>query len=273
MSRKVTRAEIVDYQTYTDQRDEVRADITRFFLDAAKEQFTEASDEEVIWTVVQRAAHIFLETDLGVEGRNLKSAAEQCNRKFTLGVSAFDLSKMEPAALADHLTRRVEEAVINRKREIGPRNFHWSARAIMLQTIDTKWMDHLYGMDALRHGVSLRGYAGAEPIVEYKKEGYRLFSSMITSIEDAVTDMILKVKFRLDEGTESVWNVDSYIHEDATGMALRQQEAIEASKQGEAKPRPVQVTRVPGRNDPCPCGAKDPDGKPKKYKKCCGAKS
>jgi preprotein translocase subunit SecA len=140
-------------------------------------------------------------------------------------------------------------------------------RNLVLQILDAAWKDHLLAMDHLRSSVSLRGYAQADPKVEYKKEGMRTFEVMWAGIGDRVTDLIFRME-NLDEGfVGSTWKETAAVHEEApppTAIGQQQQSAIDGSQgQSEKKIEPIRNRgeRV-GRNDPCPCGSG------KKYKNC-----
>ncbi len=118
-------------------------------------------------------------------------------------------------------------------------------RMLLLQIIDTAWKQNLYELDQLQNSVSLRGYAQKDPLIEYQKESYKLYASMMNRIRDLMVSYI----FRLQ-------------------LPPRQTAAERA--QAAAAKNPEKVSSAPvkkhiGRNDPCPCGSG------KKYKKCCGA--
>ncbi len=140
-------------------------------------------------------------------------------------------------------------------------------RFVLLQIADAAWKDHLLGMDHLKSGIGLRGYAEQDPRVAFKREGARLYGEMQASLRDRVTGMIFKV--RLAAGTEmrSVFQVSDMVHEQLAGYdRFTRQAAEQAAAAG--PPQKIatiirQAAKV-GRNDPCPCGSG------KKYKKCCG---
>jgi len=86
--------------------------------------------------------------------------------------------------------------------ELGDELMQRIASFLLLRTIDQKWMDHLRGMDALRAGIGLRGYAQKDPKNEYKQEGFELFNKMLAAIEDDVTSLILRVEVRRPDEAE-----------------------------------------------------------------------
>ena len=142
-------------------------------------------------------------------------------------------------------------------------------RYVLLQVYDGTWKEHLYVMDHLKSDIWMRSYAEKDPKIEYKREGHRIFSEMLTSIEDKVTDTIFKV--HLEAGTEarSVWNISQTAHDEVDQFAMaEQQRAAAQAPQTEQKVKQIKLEQPKvGRNEPCPCGSG------KKYKKCCGAKT
>jgi len=139
-------------------------------------------------------------------------------------------------------------------------------RYVLLHVYDSTWKDHLYAMDHLKDSIWTRSFAEKDPKIEYKREGYRMFSEMLETIEDRVTNMVFKVQLEVGAGVRSVWNVSQTVHDEVGqfAMAERQRAAAQAP-QGEVKVKQIKLEQPKvGRNDPCPCGSG------KKYKKCCG---
>ncbi|MEO6807755.1 MAG: SEC-C metal-binding domain-containing protein, partial [Isosphaeraceae bacterium] len=151
-------------------------------------------------------------------------------------------------------------------------------KMLVLQILDSSWMEHLRAMDHLRSSVGLRGYAQVDPKVEYKREGMKIFEEMWQGITDKVTDLIFRMEQFDPEFLSYLgarWQLDraQTIHESAppdgsvevaAGGIRSQQEAAISASQGEKKREPVRNTgRKVGRNDPCPCGSG------KKFKACC----
>jgi preprotein translocase subunit SecA len=161
-------------------------------------------------------------------------------------------------------------------------------KVLILQILDSSWMEHLRTMDHLRSSVGLRSYAQVDPKVEYKREGMKIFEQMWSGVGDKVTDLIFRME-HLDPDflnyLGSRWKLDRArtIHESApsgepagapagggaaspAGSRIRAQQeaAIAASQKSGHKPEPVRHTgKKVGRNDPCPCGSG------KKFKNCC----
>jgi len=148
-------------------------------------------------------------------------------------------------------------------------------RAMMLQTIDRNWMQHLDGLDYLRQGIGLRGYGQRDPLVEYKREAFGMFRDMLTAIRENVTETLLKLEVRVDQAMPAAATADaSSLLAQAQFSGAEEVQSF-ASTQANAhagggsdteapKQQPFVKEKEPGRNDPCPCGSG------KKYKKCHG---
>jgi preprotein translocase subunit SecA len=153
-------------------------------------------------------------------------------------------------------------------------------KAVLLQILDSSWMEHLRAMDHLRSSIGLQGYAQIDPKVEYKREGMKIFAEMWTGIADRVTDLVFRVEQFDPEFLHhlgSRWQLERArtIHDqaesqlagaaDSTDIRHAQDTAIAASQRSPEKKRePVRnVGKKVGRNDPCPCGSG------KKFKACC----
>jgi preprotein translocase subunit SecA len=139
--------------------------------------------------------------------------------------------------------------------ELGEEAISQLSKLLVLQTVDNYWMEHLDAMASLRDGISMRSLAQKDPLVEYKNEGYRLFESMLSSVDEAVVNRFFKVKV---------------VRQQAPVQAEVQHEKADASvdnRPGSVSKQTTKKRTVPkvGRNEPCPCGSG------KKYKKCHGA--
>jgi preprotein translocase subunit SecA len=142
---------------------------------------------------------------------------------------------------------------------------HHFERAVMLQSVDTHWREHLAALDHLRQGIHLRGYAQKNPKQEYKREAFELFSTMLDTIKREVTQIVMTVQVKSEEDVQAVEakqeleNVQ-YHHADFD-------EALEEDNEGgeeQAQQPFARAGQKVGRNDPCPCGSG------KKYKQCHG---
>ncbi|HIE21684.1 MAG TPA: preprotein translocase subunit SecA, partial [Acidimicrobiia bacterium] len=160
----------------------------------------------------------------------------------------IDVSKFEGSYdIDDVIDFAVDEALVRyeeREQELGTDVMRRVERSVMLSVIDNKWQEHLAEMDYLRAGIGLRAMGQRDPLSEYQREGYEMFSEMVTSVKrDAVR----------------------YLFHVQLAQPQTQPKRVEAAPAGSmAKPKQAKSDKV-GRNEPCPCGSG------KKYKRCHGA--
>ncbi|MDX9739277.1 MAG: SEC-C metal-binding domain-containing protein [Candidatus Dojkabacteria bacterium] len=127
------------------------------------------------------------------------------------------------------------------------------SKVLILQGIDRYWMEHLDNMQDLREGISLRNLAQRDPLVEYKNEGFRLFDTMLRSIDENSVTRFFKVRVVRNQGP-----VQAPIQ-----TKKEEVKSLTDSRPGNvSKQQTVKRSTKIGRNDPCPCGSG------KKYKKC-----
>ena len=176
-----------------------------------------------------------------------------------------DDKKLFEEKLRERIQQEVESSYQQKEQMVGPQVLRQFEKAIMLQSLDTHWKEHLAAMDHLRQGINLRGYAQKNPKQEYKREAFELFSTMLENLKVDVIGVLSRVQVRAEEDVEAVEQQrrkadavpHNYQHDDAEhvggevpddlarGPVFREQDKI-------------------GRNDPCPCGSG------KKYKQCHG---
>jgi preprotein translocase subunit SecA len=168
------------------------------------------------------------------------------------------------------LRQRVSQSVTNhfeaREAQTGTEVMRHFEKALMLNVLDQQWKDHLGSMDYLRQGIHLRGYAQRQPMQEYKREAFEMFTAMLENVQHEVVRILARVQVRAEEDVEAV---DPGRRAD-TPMEFQHEEARSATgNQPAAAPdQPyVREGRKVGRNEPCPCGSG------KKYKQCHGALS
>jgi len=185
-------------------------------------------------------------------------------------------------SLTEYLLGLAKETYNKKEQEIGADQMRQIEKAIMLQTIDMAWMNHLDEIDYLREGIGLRGYGQRDPLIEYKREAFSMFSGLMENVRSSIVHTIFRInvvqpgvresklqnlkysgpaeveQFASARNAMPASNAsrsDAGWHSDAGG---------DASEKSETKQQPLINKDKVGRNDPCPCGSG------KKYKKCCG---
>ena len=166
---------------------------------------------------------------------------------------SLPLENCDREKLHNAIMESVQSCYAIKEEGIDPNMMRQLEKMIMLQVVDNLWKDHLLGMDHLKDGVGLRGYAQKNPLTEYKKEGFEMFSKMMHQIREGVTEYLFKVQ--IEEGSEF-----SAEQSQSGNMVEHRGASSEESKPSTVRRDDKKV----GRNDPCHCGSG------KKFKKCHG---
>ncbi len=195
---------------------------------------------------------------------------------FRIGPEEIDgLSKK---SLFDHIKKAVT-LIYNSKEEIyGSEMMRRLEKFATLVTIDQFWRDHLNEIEELRTGIGLRSYGQRDPLLEYKKEAFNMFTNVIDEIDRETVGKVFRMQINVPEenkGQRAPVHMEAS-HVETTGLAFAAagqsgqaggdnmaSPMAEASKRGKIAPIKREEPKV-GRNDPCPCGSG------KKYKKCHG---
>ncbi|MDF2546603.1 MAG: preprotein translocase subunit SecA [Anaerosolibacter sp.] len=159
-----------------------------------------------------------------------------------------NVEELTHETLKERIMEIAEEIYSKKEEEIGQDRMRELERVMLLQVVDTKWMDHIDAMDQLRQGIGLRAYGQEDPVRAYQKEGFDMFEEMIKNIQEDTLRYIFNVTVQTDAQRKQVVQV--------TGTS--------GGGDGEVENKPLVKEDTTGRNDPCPCGSG------KKYKKCCG---
>jgi preprotein translocase subunit SecA len=151
----------------------------------------------------------------------------------------------------------LEDATVayeKRQSDLGAEVMRELERKVLLSVLDRKWREHLYEMDYLQEGIGLRAMAQRDPLVEYQREGYELFSAMMDGIKEELASLVFNVQVSVEGDGSEVKAAG--ISEKPTNVAPLQYTAADES--GISNKGDV------SRNSPCPCGSG------KKYKRCHG---
>ncbi len=204
---------------------------------------------------------------------NVKEIIESINSIFPLQQTEIekikDFAKIEGEGKLDDVEARTE--IIDYVLELAKNNYEELLvkkipdqnilfeieKQVILRAIDNLWVDHLVAVDYLRTGIGLRGYGQRDPLVEYKKETYRMFHELMDAINKEVVYLIYKVNIGL-QVAPSVMEKSNLLMTGASKTSNDAKQTVINKKN-----RKDDGSKV-GRNDPCACGSG------KKSKKCCG---
>ena len=176
----------------------------------------------------------------------------------------FDHQYDSSEALSKAIMQRIEQAFALKEQLEGEDAIAFVERYIMLQAIDDLYQDHLYNIDSLRQGVSLRSYGQRDPLVEFKSEAYKVFNDLMEQIKNTICQSVFRFSIRSEEDLppQPKQREMQEIHHGMGQFENDPDQQLTAPPQSNITVR-RQQPKV-GRNDPCPCGSG------KKYKQCCG---
>jgi preprotein translocase subunit SecA len=225
--------------------------------------------------------------------------------QFGAKIELADLGNMTRDEISDAIADKLKQKYEDKEALVGADTMRHAERMVMLNVIDNQWKDHLLSMDELKQGIGNRAYGQKDPLVEYKKESFELFTAMMDRIEDETVRYLYFLQVAQnapvlpfpeegegEEGGEENGSLGPdggpQQSRSASAAAEAQRQAAKSSMEDFTRniqrkkekelaelqfaggdstsgPKTVSAGQKVGRNDPCPCGSG------KKYKKCHGA--
>jgi preprotein translocase subunit SecA len=210
---------------------------------------------------------------------------EEVQRIFGLDLPVDEWAKEEGIADEEIRTRlddAVERVFAQKAAQYGPDVWRQVEKSVLMQIFDQNWKDHLLHLDHLRQGIGLRAYGQKDPLNEYKREAFNLFSDLLTNLREQVITLLATLQIRMEPPPMPEMPSDMHeVHEDpALAAAMSDDPAYDpADPDGGGvatlhRPRPVAKGPVDpndpstwgkvSRNAACPCGSG------KKFKHCHG---
>ena len=264
---------------YDDVMNKQREIIYGFRSDVVQSDNITVQLMQVVEDVIQGRCETFLHKD---DEEGLKNLVDWVNTMFPVGLRREELPASEATAeaVAAIIIDRVRKAYDIKAQHEDPEQLKPMERFLMLQSIDTQWQEYLRSMDALRQGVGLRAYGQRDPLVEYKREAFTMFSDLMDKIKEEICSRLFRSATSVGALRGFMGAIrQRYVHEQAPTLGqpaadapeppksatrAAAEAALEAAKQqAKAPPQRRDVPKV-GRNEPCPCGSG------KKYKHCHG---
>ncbi|KGJ91245.1 preprotein translocase subunit SecA [Colwellia psychrerythraea] len=163
-------------------------------------------------------------------------------------------NKLHEESLREKIVTEFEQAYKDKEAAVGVDVLRQFEKAVMLQSLDSHWKEHLSAMDHLRQGIGLRAHAQKNPKQEFKRESFQLFTEMLDNLKFDVVGILSKVQIRAESDVEAVEE------------QRRKAEEIPMDFKHQSITNPNEDRQMPrvGRNEVCPCGSG------KKYKQCHG---
>jgi preprotein translocase subunit SecA len=267
-----------------------------------RRQLLEGTDQkervvEMVQGIVDQFIDMRCPNDKHPDTWDLATLRNDILTEFGARIDLHDISNMTRIELGDYILERLKQKYQEKEEMVGSEVMRQTERIVMLQVIDNQWKDHLLSMDELKQGIGNRAYGQKDPLVEYKKESYELFTAMMDRMEDESVRFLFFLQVQSGAGpilpypdeeeqgpsaedAEKAAAAAREAEEEKKRAAKRQMEDftrnIERKKDKELAglqfggddsggPKTVAAGAKVGRNDPCPCGSG------KKYKKCHGA--
>ncbi|MRX72202.1 preprotein translocase subunit SecA [Bacillus lacus] len=209
--------------------------------------------EEMIKSTVERYVSAHTPREELPEEWNLEGIVDSVNGNLLEdgALSLNDLKGKEPEEMIEHILGRTKVKYDEKEESFGEEQMREFEKVIVLRAVDSKWMDHIDAMEQLRQGIHLRAYGQTDPLREYQMEGFAMFESMVSSIEEDAAKYVMKAEIRNNLERQEVAKGQTAVH---------QKEGDEPVKKKPAR-KAVEI----GRNDPCYCGSG------RKFKNCCGS--
>jgi len=192
------------------------------------------------------------------EDFNLEKLQNTIKESINLDLIISDLENLEYEELLELLNEKIKKSYDEKMSVLEDNICSDIERELYLKELDNAWREHLYAMDNMKTGIRLRAYNQKDPLVEYKKESFNLFTELINEIKfntiKTLQIMQFKVESAEDEAKKMAQQLEMQRKFDESAIKLSYSE----HDNNEYKSKKV------SRNDPCPCGSG------KKYKLCCG---
>ena len=263
---------------YDDVLNKQRDAIYRMRREVLFPQEADTTLRERIWGMIEEEARQVIEFHTSArEGgdwdpkeifetfRAIADIPDETREKITEIASGDGSNEEKRTSLEEYVLSLLKNQYDAKEAQLGADGMRNVEKVVMLRAIDILWMDHLDQMEHLRDSVRLRAYGQRDPLVEYKNEGVRLFRELQGAIRSQIVGSLYKVGGTVRPA------ISEKIEErkpDAPSLNITQADI------GGARASPIAGKKSSepevGRNDPCPCRAKHPDGRPKKYKHCHG---
>jgi preprotein translocase subunit SecA len=235
---------------------------------------------DVVDAMVARA----IPEDVYAEQWKMAELKEDVQRVFGLDLPVADWAKEEGIAeeqIKERLNETIDRLFAQKAAQYGPDVWRQVEKSVLMQLFDQNWKDHLLHLDHLRQGIGLRAYGQKDPLNEYKREAFNLFSDLLTGLRESVTNVLATLQLRMEQPPPATPPPAQMreIHEDPVlAAAMADDPGFDpADPTGGgvatlARPRtnpkvdpnnPSTWGKV-SRNAPCPCGSG------KKFKHCHG---
>ena len=185
------RKQLLDYDNVMNKQREVIYSLRRSILEGE-------NLKDVILNAVLMASDDVVDSHYSLEQNEetINRLAADMQAKFTVNIDGLkeQWSTFNAQQIKEELEKVLTQTYEVKETQVTPEIMRRMERMILLHVIDTKWKEHLYSMDQVKDGISLRALGQRDPLVEYKKEGFSMFKTMYASINHEVAAMIFRIE-------------------------------------------------------------------------------
>jgi preprotein translocase subunit SecA len=193
------------------------------------------------------------------EDFDLEKLSKLFKEEINFEIDIESLKELEYEALAEKVLAIIKEAYDTKMSVVDEQTRSDIEREIYLKTLDNAWREHLYRMDTMKTGIRLRAYNQKDPLVEYKKESFNLFTELIETIKHDTIKTLQIIQFQMRSPEEEA---EAFARQQEIERKQKEMQ-MQFNRESEEEAKHL-GGKKPARNDPCPCGSG------KKYKNCCG---
>jgi preprotein translocase subunit SecA len=210
---------------------------------------------------------------------DMHAMRERLREAIAIDFPTEDWAKEEGIAdeeIRERIKKSADELYLAKRERFTPAIMQQVEKAVLLQTLDQLWRDHIVTVEQLRQVIGLRGYGQRDPLNEYKTEAFNLFAAMIAKLREVTTSQVMRVEIQTrptddmlpgedDLPFMQAHHIDALSGEDDVGEGMPQFGQASLAVAQKPDPKAPETWSRASRNDPCPCGSG------KKYKHCHGA--
>ena len=301
-----SRKHLLEYDDVMNKQREAVYGMRRRLLEGVDQR--ELILEEYVGGILSSTLDEFAAENLHPDQWNVKGLEDRLVGQFGLnlkssGINAQELGRHD---LGDAIFEKLKEDYEAKEKILSPETMRYHERMVMLSVIDGLWKDHLLAMDHLKEGISLRGYAQRDPLVEYKRESFDMFEAMMLKFQEDTVRFLFRMQILGPDGqpinaapeprrpvppappvasaakpatleaapreiaipTRAASTTIDALEKEFQRKKQKELEAAQFAGSGNGSaPAQRRTGEKVGRNDPCPCGSG------KKYKKCHGVEA
>jgi len=198
------------------------------------------------------------------EDFNLEKLAELLKEQANFDLDIQELKGLEYEELFAKVLEKLKTSYDEKMSVIDEETRQAIEKELYLKELDNAWREHLYAMDNMKTGIRLRAYNQKDPLVEYKKESFNLFSELINDIKFNTIRTLHIIQFQMETAEEEAAKLAQKLEEEKRAqealMQLNHHDNVDIDEEDDV----LVIEKKIARNEPCPCGSG------KKYKQCCG---